>query len=79
MSKKNNKTYSHEQIKLEVNIVDDTPFLNVFLEDGGWFPLRAENVRVTKGSQCHPEVYRRVWGKPMPTISSIKYAGERKP
>ena len=74
---KNNKTYSHEQIRFEVTIIDDKPILNVFMEDGAWFAISDSNMRVPVGSQCHPEYYQRVWGKPMP-VSSIKSDIERK-
>ena len=72
MTKKNNKEYSHEQIRLEVNIIDDKPILNVFLEDGAWFAV-GSNMRVPIGSKCHPEYYEKVWGKPMPVSSTIKH------
>lgn len=62
----NNKQYSHDEIRLEVNIINDHPILNVFLEDGSWFAVGSEQ-RVTKGSQCHPDYYKKIWGKPMPT------------
>jgi len=70
MTKKNNKTYTHEQIRLEVNIIDDKPILNVFMEDGAWFAVNSDML-VKEGSKCHPGYYEKVWGKPMPTISSI--------
>ena len=70
MTKKNNKTYNHEQIRLEVAIFDDKPILNVFMEDGSWFAI-GSNQRVPLGSQCHPETYKRVWGKPMPISSTF--------
>jgi len=73
---KNNKTYSHEQIRFEVTIIDDKPILNVFMEDGAWFGISSSNMRVPEGSQCHPEYYQRVWGKPMP-VSSINSKGLR--
>ena len=69
MSKeKNNKSFLPDQIRLEVAIINDTPILNVFLEDGSWFPISPDNVRVTKGSQCHPKIYEKIWGKPLPTL-----------
>jgi len=72
MTKKNNKEYSHEQIRLEVNIIDDKPRLNVFLEDGSWFSV-GSNMIVPIGSQCHPKYYEKVWGKPMPISSTNKH------
>ena len=63
----NNKTYSHEEIRLEVTIINDRPILNVFLEDGSWFAVGSEQ-RVTKGSHCHPEYYKKIWDKPLPTL-----------
>ena len=61
------RTYSNEQIKLQVWIPEsNVPILNVFLEDGTWFPLRADEVRCPKDSKVHPKVYERIWGKPMP-------------
>ena len=76
MTKKNNKTYTHEKIRLEVAIYDDKPILNVFMEDGSWFAVGSTQ-RVPLGSQCHPKTYERVWGKPMPTLSSIKPNAKR--
>ena len=69
---KNNQAYGHDQIRLEVAIFDDRPLLNVFLEDGSWFPIGTEGVRVVKGSHCHPEVYKRIWGKPLPTLGETE-------
>jgi len=68
---KNNKSYNHDQIRLEVNIIDDHPLLNVFLEDGSWFAVDS-NQRVTKGSHCHPNVYKKIWGKPLPRSGGTK-------
>ena len=76
MTKKNNKTYSHEQIRLEVTIIDDKPILNIFMEDGSWFAIGDSNMRVPVGSQCHPDYYEKVWGKPMP-VSSTLYTEKR--
>jgi hypothetical protein len=73
--KKNNKTYRHEQIRLEVNVINDKPILNVFMEDGAWFAVSSD-MRITEGSQCHPGYYEKVWGKPMP-VSSTKYTKKR--
>ena len=76
MTKKNNKTYSHEQIRLEASIIDDKPILNIFMEDGSWFAIGDSNMRVPVGSQCHPDYYEKVWGKPMP-VSSTLYTEKR--
>ena len=75
MKEKNNKTYSHEQIRLEATIIDDKPMLNVFMEDGAWFIVGSE-MRAVKGHTCHPDYYEKVWGKPMP-VSSINSKGLR--
>ena len=65
---KNNQSFTHDQIRLEVAIINDTPILNVFLEDGSWFALSPDNTRVPKGSHCHPKIYEKIWGKPLPTL-----------
>lgn len=66
------RTFTQDQIRFEVTIINDRPFLNVFLEDGSWFALSPENRRVPEGSQCHPEYYKKIWGKPMPTSRRTK-------
>lgn len=76
MKKKNNETYNHEQIRLEVTIIDDKPILNVFMEDGAWFAVISD-MRVPVDSKCHPDYYEKVWGKPMPVSSTVnKQRGE---
>lgn len=65
--------YKHEDIKFDVHVgLDGHPILNVYLKDGRWFPVPFDTVRVSK---VHPNFYEKVWGEPMPVISStIKHS-----
>ena len=54
------------RVRFEVFVgAESKPILNVFLEDGRWFPIDCSK-GFMKISRVHPKVYERVWGKPIP-------------
>jgi len=64
--------YKHDEIKFEVYVGDSgKPMLNVFLKDGHWFTVHPAP-RVKGMGTVHPKVYERIWGEPLPSISSTE-------
>jgi len=71
--------YKHDEIKFGVYVGDSgKPILNVFLKDGYWFPVHPAPSVKAMGT-VHPEAYKRIWGEPMPSISSINPNELRRP